>query len=144
MNKTAQKTAQKAAHQLTEAGVKTGERLSDVGEIIAAEASEIAERLADWLADNDTVDQARDVASESLHAAKEWSSTLPARLAAALPVVATVPAKPKKRTLFGMFALGAVVAYFFDPTSGSSRREAMKQKVSGMLGKTSVTGEQAA
>lgn len=137
-------SAQKAAHHFSEAGAKTGERLSDVGEVIAAEASEMADRLAAWLADSDAVGQARDVASDSLHAVRDWSSTLPDRLASALPVVATVPAKPKKRTLVGMFALGAVVAYFFDPSSGAARRDAMKQRISGMFGKAPAAGDQAA
>ena len=57
----------------------------------------------------------------------------PERIAAALPVVATVPAKPKKRTLVGMFALGAAVAYFFDPASGAARRDAVKQRISGLV-----------
>lgn len=139
-----QYNAQKAAHQFSEAGAKTGERLSDVGEIIAAEASEMADRLAGWLADNDAVGQARGVASDSLHAVREWSSTLPDRLASALPVVATVPAKPKKRTLVGVFALGAAVAYFFDPSTGAARRDAMKQRISGMFGKAPAAGDQAA
>ncbi len=134
--------AQKAAHQFSEAGAKTGERLADVGEVLAAEASEMADRLAGWLADNDTVGQARGVASDSLHAVREWSSALPERLASALPVVA--PAKPKKRTLVGMFALGAAVAYFFDPSSGAARRDAMKQRISGMIGKAPAAGDQAA
>ena len=122
-------TAQRTAHQITEAGLKTGERLADVGETIASEAAELADRIGVWLADTDPVGQAREVAAESLHHIRDWSSDLPERIAAALPVVATVPAKPKKRTLVGMFALGAVVAYFFDPASGAARRDALKQRL---------------
>lgn len=125
--------AQNAAQHITEAGARTADRLSDVGETIAAEAAELADRIGAWLAENDPVGQARDAASESLHGLRDWSSELPERIATALPVVATVPAKPKKRTLFGMFALGAAVAYFFDPASGAARRDAMKQRVTGML-----------
>ncbi len=127
--------AQQAAHQISEAGARTGERLSDVGEIIAGEAAEIADRITSWLAENDPLGQARDAASESLHHARDWSSSLPERLAAALPVVATVPAKPKKRTLVGVFALGAAVAYFFDPASGAARRDAVKQRIAGLFGR---------
>jgi hypothetical protein len=126
-------TAQRTAHQITEAGLKTGERLADVGEVIAAEAAELADRIGAWLADTDPVGQARGVATESLHTIRDWSSDLPERIAAALPVVATVPAKPKKRTLVGMFALGAAVAYFFDPASGAARRDAVKQRISGLV-----------
>ena len=129
MNATAQRTAQ----QITEAGLKTGERLADVGETIAGEAGELADRIGAWLADTDPVGQAREVAAESLHHLRDWSSDLPERIAAALPVVATVPAKPKKRTLVGMFALGAAVAYFFDPASGAARRDHVKQKISGLF-----------
>ena len=129
MNATAQRTAQ----QITEAGLKTGERLADVGESIAAEAAELADRIGAWLADTDPVGQAREVATESLHHVRGWSSDLPERIAAALPVVATVPAKPKKRTLLGMFALGAAVTYFFDPASGAARRDALKQRISGLF-----------
>jgi len=125
--------AQEAAHQISEAGVRTGERLTDVGELIASEAVEVADRIAAWLADNDPMGQAREVATESLHTVRDWSSGLPERIAAALPVVATVPAKPKKRTLVGMFALGAAVAYFFDPASGAARRDAVKQRMSGLF-----------
>lgn len=125
--------AQNAAQQITEVGARTGERLSDVGELIAAEAADIADRIGAWLADTDPMGQAREVAAESLHGLRDWSSDLPERLAAALPVVATVPAKPKKRTLVGVFALGAAVAYFFDPASGSARRDAMKQRVAGLF-----------
>ena len=126
-------TAQRTAHQITEAGHKTGERLADVGETIASEAAELADRIGAWLADTDPVGQAREAATESLHHIRDWSSDLPERIAAALPVVATVPAKPKKRTLVGMFALGAAVAYFFDPASGAARRDALKQRVSGLF-----------
>ncbi len=133
--------AQQAAHQITEAGVKTGERLSDVGEMIAAEAAEVAERMGVWLADNDPVGHAREAATESLHNIRDWSSDLPERIAAAVPVVATVPAKPKKRTLVGVFALGAAVAYFFDPASGAARRDAMKQRISGIFGRKTTGGE---
>jgi hypothetical protein len=129
MNATAERTAQ----QITEAGLKTGERLADVGEAIAAEAAELADRIGAWLADTDPVGQARGVATESLHSIRDWSSDLPERIAAALPVVATVPAKPKKRTLVGMFALGAAVAYFFDPASGAARRDAVKQRIAGFF-----------
>jgi hypothetical protein len=133
--------AQQAAHQISEAGVRTGERLSDVGEIIAGEAADMADRISAWLADNDPVGQARDVASDSLHHVRDWSSALPERLAAALPVVATVPVKPKKRTLVGVFALGAAVAYFFDPASGSARRDAVKQRIAGLFGRGDTGGE---
>ena len=126
-------TAQQTARQITEAGQKTGERLAEVGETIAAEAAELADRIGVWLADNDPVGQARGVATESLHHMRDWSSDLPERIAAALPAVATVPAKPKKRTLIGMFALGAAFAYFFDPASGAARRDAMKQRVAGLF-----------
>jgi hypothetical protein len=129
MNATAERTAQ----QITEAGLKTGERLADVGEAIAAEAAELADRIGAWLGDTDPVGQARGVATESLHSIRDWSSDLPERIAAALPVVATVPAKPKKRTLVGMFALGAAVAYFFDPASGAARRDAVKQRIAGFF-----------
>jgi hypothetical protein len=133
--------AQQAAHQLTEAGARTGERLADVGEKLVVEATEIAERIGAWLAENDPVGQARDAAADSLHHVRDWSSDLPERIAAALPVVATVPAKPKKRTLIGMFVLGAAVAYFFDPTSGSSRRYALKQRIAGVFGRNTNAGE---
>ena len=133
-------TAQRTAHQITEAGHKTGERLADVGEIIAAEAAELADRIGAWLAATDPVGQAREVATESLHHIRDWSSDLPERIATALPVVATVPAKPKKRTLVGMFALGAAVAYFFDPASGAARRDALKQRVSRIF-KRDTAGE---
>lgn len=125
------------AQQIAEAGHKGGERLVDIGETIASEAAELADRLGAWLADADPVGQARGAATESLHHIRDWSSDLPERVAAALPIVATVPAKPKKRTLFGMFALGAAVAYFFDPTSGAARREAVKQRVGGIFGRSS-------
>lgn len=125
--------AENAKKQITEVGARTGERLSDVGEMIAAEAVEVADRIAAWLADTDPVGQARGVAAESLHGIRDWSSALPDRITAALPVVATVPAKPKKRTLVGVFALGAAVAYFFDPASGAARRDAMKQKFSSLF-----------
>lgn len=133
--------AQQAAHQISEASQRTGERLADVGEVIASEAADLADRIGAWLADNDPVGQARGVATESLHSLRDWSSDLPDRIAAALPVVATVPAKPKKRTLIGMFALGAAVAYFFDPASGSARRDAMKQRISGMFGRNDTSGD---
>ena len=81
----------------------------------------------------DPVGQAREAATESLHHIRDWSSDLPERIAAALPVVATVPAKPKKRTLIGVFALGAAVAYFFDPASGAARRDAVKQRIAGIF-----------
>jgi hypothetical protein len=126
-------SAQWATHQITEAGQKTGERLVDVGELIAAEAAELADRIGAWLADTDPVGQAREVATDSMHHLRDWSSDLPERITAALPVVATVPAKPKKRTLVGMFALGAAVAYFFDPASGAARREAVRQRISGLF-----------
>ena len=126
-------TAQRTAHQITEAGHKTGERLADVGETIAAEAAELADRIGAWMADTDPVGQAREAATESLHHIRDWSSDLPERIAAALPVVATVPAKPKKRTLIGVFALGAAVAYFFDPASGAARRDAVKQRIAGIF-----------
>lgn len=133
--------AQQAAQQMSEVGARTGERLSDVGETIATEATEIADRIGGWLADNDPVGQARHVAADSVHHLRDWSSTLPERLAAALPVVATVPAKPKKRTLFGMFALGAAFAYFFDPASGAARRDAVRQRIAGLLGRNEAGGE---
>ncbi len=136
MNATVERTAQ----QITEAGIKTGERLADVGESIASEAAELADRIGAWLADTDPVGQAREVAAESLHHIRDWSSDLPERIAAALPVVATVPAKPKKRTLVGMFALGAAVAYFFDPASGAARRYALKQRITGPF-KRNATSE---
>ena len=133
--------AQQAAHQISEASHRTGERLADVGEVIASEAADLADRIGAWLADNDPVGQARGVATDSLHSLRDWSSDLPDRIAAALPVVATVPAKPKKRTLIGMFALGAAVAYFFDPASGSARRDAKKQRISGMFGRNDTSGD---
>ena len=113
--------------------MKTGERLADVGETIASEAAELADRIGAWLADTDPVGQACGVAADSLHHIRDWSSDLPERIAAALPVVAPVPAKPKKRTLIGMFALGAAVAYFFDPASGAARRDALKQRITGLF-----------
>lgn len=134
--------AQNAAQQISEAGARTTDRLTDVGETIAAEAADLADRIGAWLADNDPVGHARDVASDSLHGLRDWSADLPERIAAALPVVATVPAKPKKRTLFGMFALGAAVAYFFDPASGAMRRDAMKRRVTGLF-KNDATGTDA-
>ncbi len=133
--------AQQAAQQISDVGARTGERLVDVSEVIASEAAEIADRVGEWLAQNDPVSQARHVASDSVHHLRDWSSTLPERLAAALPVVATVPAKPKKRTLFGMFALGAAVAYFFDPASGAARRDAIKQRIAGLFGRNDTGGE---
>jgi hypothetical protein len=133
--------AQQAAHQISEAGVRTGERLSDVGEMIASESAEMADRIGAWIADTDPMGQVRGVASESLHHLRDWSSALPERLASALPVVATVPAKPKKRTLVGVFALGAALAYFFDPASGAARRDAVKQRIAGLFGRGDTGGE---
>lgn len=133
--------AEQAAQQISNAGARTGERLADVGETIATEAVEIADRLGSWLAENDPVGQARHVATDSLHHVQDWSSTLPERIAAALPVVATVPAKPKKRTLIGMFALGAAIAYFFDPASGAARRDAIRQRIAGLFGRSDTGGE---
>ena len=133
--------AQQAANQISEVGARTGDRLSDVGEMIVAEATEMGDRIAAWVAQNDPVGQAREVASESLNHVREWSSALPERLAAALPVVATVPAKPRTRTLVGMFALGAAVAYFFDPASGAARRDGVKQRIAGLLGRRDTGGE---
>lgn len=114
---------------------KATSRLSDTSDQIAAEAAELADRLADWLAETGPVvaETVRSRAGETVESAKDWAETLPERLAKALPVV-TVYAKPKKRTLVGIFALGAVTAYFFDPQLGSSRRDRMKEKVMGLFG----------
>ena len=114
---------------------KAASRLSDTGDQIAAEASELADRLSEWLAETGPVvaETVRSRAGDTVESAKDWAETLPERLAKALPVV-TVYAKPKKRTLVGFFALGAATAYFFDPQLGSERRDRVKQKVMGFLG----------
>ena len=115
---------------------KAAHRFAETSDQVATEASEFADRVAQWLADNGPVvaETVRARTGDTVDMAREWAEALPERLAKALPVV-TVYAKPKKRTMVGVFVLGAGVAYFFDPQMGSTRRDRVREKMMGLFGR---------
>lgn len=131
---------EEAASRLSD---KAASRLAETSDQLAAEASEFADRVTQWLADNGPVvaEAVRARTEDTVDMARGWAETLPERLAKALPVV-TVHAKPKKRTIVGAFVVGAGVAYFFDPQMGSTRRNRVKEKVMGLFGGGSTKSEE--
>ena len=117
----------------------TVESLADEARALAGT---VATKVAAWVDDMmeeaesraPDVDAVRNSAEKSLADVTSWLEDLPARVGAMLPQPAPKKKPPIKRVAIGGIAVGATLAYLFDPNEGSHRRRRLSEKVQGWFG----------
>ena len=117
----------------------TVETLTDEARALAgAVATKVAGWVDDVLEEAESrapdVDAVRSSAEKSLSDVTSWLEDLPARVGAMLPQPAPKKKPPIKRVAIGGIAVGALLAYLFDPNEGPHRRRRLSDKIKGMFG----------
>lgn len=110
------------------------------------EASRMAGRLGEWAADRshqlaEAAPDAKTIRNEAegmVGAVGAWLKDLPETLERAMPV--RVERRTRWSAVFAAAALGAVLAYLFDPSSGGDRRARLKARLMG--GAAESSGDQ--